>query len=529
MKFGHSLTLTLAAALALGQAQPVRADAFVGGLLGGFIGSAIGSQVSRPRAPTTTVTNVTRQQNREVQSALNAFGYDVGVVDGSLGPRSRAAISAYQAYMGFPATGQLTDFERQTLLTAHQRLMAGGPQVMRITSTHRDGVRGLLPSVRDELAGGGVRSAGAYGLPPEVADAVDAIAASSDPTAEQLVQRAGFIQLADLNGDGRTDYILDTSVTGSAFWCNAQACTVQVFASTPDGYVRNDFQARDVTPASFTCQRGNCDLAPAAPVAVAAPVPGAGGSGAAVPLAVPNFFGQSAGGGAAQVSLSSHCNRVAVVTSANGGYTDLNTLTDPVFALNEQFCIARAVAIAEGEALVAQIPGATPQAVAAQCDALVPLMQANVTALSSQPRDAVVAGAAQFVAGSGMDPVDLGATARVCLSSGYLTDNMSVAVGSALILVALGESGYAELPGHHLMQGIGARQRRDLAEDWLRHGVPPSATVNAGFAPGPQSRNQLINAALDRMSGAQAAPVPVATQVPPVPQPSAPVAPPLSK
>ena len=115
----------------------------------------------------------------------------------------------------------------------------------------------MILVVRDEMSGRSpARSAGNYGLPGPVAAAVDEIAASSDPNAEQLVQRAGFVQLADMNGDGRTDYILDTSVTGSAFWCSAQACTVQAFLSTPDGYVRNDFQAFNVTPAMFTCTRG---------------------------------------------------------------------------------------------------------------------------------------------------------------------------------------------------------------------------------------------------------------------------------
>ncbi len=469
------------------------------------------------------VSSASRQLARDVQTALNHFYFQVGTPDGVLGRQSRAGISAYQAYLAFPATGELTEFERQVLITSYQRAIAGGPQVTRVSQTHRDGLRGLLEVVRDEMMGGGARarSAGAYGLPAEVADAVDEIAASSDPSADQLVQRSGFIQLADLNGDGRTDYIIDTSVTGSAFWCNAQACTVQVFVSTPDGYVRNDFQTNVSTPASFDCLRSSCQLsenatttvaaittAPsggvAPPVAAAQPmVQNPGASQAAVVAAapvMPNFF---PGGAQPQaVSLASHCNRVGLVTAANGGISDISSMTNPDFTLNEQFCLARGYAIAGGEALMAQIVGMTPQMAAQQCAGISAAMQANVAALSQQPRDAVLAGVMQFVLASGMSSDDLASTARVCLASGYSTDTLPVALGSALILTALGETAYGELPAHHLMQGIGTVQRRDLAADWFRASMTAGGATEVSFQPGPAARNALILAAVDSVSGA---------------------------
>ena len=46
-----------------------------------------------------------RYQNRQVQSALNYFGFPVGTPDGVLGSRSREAIAGYQAYLMYPATG----------------------------------------------------------------------------------------------------------------------------------------------------------------------------------------------------------------------------------------------------------------------------------------------------------------------------------------------------------------------------------------------------------------------------------------
>ena len=530
--FARYLTSAVVA-LALGgaHASHAEADAFVGGLVGGIIGGAIGSHVrteqrrTQPRTVRTVAPSPVRQQNREVQTALNHFGFHVGVPDGAIGPRSRAGISQYQAYLGYPPTGQLSDFERSVLLSAWQRSQMGGPQMVRITNNHRDGLRGLLPTVRDELAGGGTRSAGAYGLPPEVADAVDEIAASSDPSSEQLVQRSGFIQLADLNGDGRTDYILDTSVSGSGYWCGARDCSVIVLASTPDGYSRNDFLARDVTPAMFDCQRGDCAIdtgapqtrlaaAPApeppveAPVVVAAPAPAA--------PAIPSFF---AGQTAQTVSLASHCNRVALVTNANGGHTDIESMDDPIFALNEQFCLARAFAIADGEALAARVPGVSPQAIAVQCDGFAPALQPHVAALALQPRDEVLRGVAGLILQSGMEQSDLAATARICLSSGYTRDEMPVAVGSALLLAGLGEAEYGELAAHHLMQGIGVAQRRELARGWYAASVPqpdaPLAT-EATFAAGDASRNALIHHALAVLDGASRAPaaVPAETSAP---------------
>ncbi len=508
----------LAAALVTGPVGPASADigdAIAGGIIGGIIGGAIQSHNRRPRGTTVVVPSAARQLARDIQTALNHFYFHVGTPDGVLGRQSRAGISQYQAYLGFPVTGDLTEFERQVLISAHQRALVGGPEVVRVTQRHADGLRGLLGAVRDEMMGGGARTrtAGAYGLPPAVADAVDEIAASSDPSAEQLVQRAGFLQLADLNGDGRTDYILDTSVTGSAFWCNAQACTVQVFVSTPDGYARNDFQTDSATLAAFDCQRASCQLVDPAPTTTLAAAPVESVAPPATAAGMPNFFG---GSRPAEASLASRCNRVGLMTTANGGLSDLGTMTDPVFTLNEQFCLARSYALADGESLMAQL-GVAPQDVATQCAGIGNALQASIGALAAQPRGAVLAGVSQWMLSSGMNTADLGMNARVCLASGYATDSLPVAIGSALILTALGETAYGELPAHHLMQGVGTAQRQDLAAEWFRASVPAALTTEVAFQPGPASRNALILAAVDAATGAPAAPVPT---VAPTPQPA---------
>jgi hypothetical protein len=89
---------------------------------------------------------------------------------------------------------------------------------------------------------------------------------------------------------------------------------------------------------------------------------------------------------------------------------------------------------------------------------------------------------------------------------GYRTDNMDVAVGSALLLYAMGEGVYGELMGHHLSQGFGPAKRVDMATSWYDAGL---AAVDAGaaavFVPGQPERTELIRAAAQRMTNGGAA------------------------
>ncbi|MFW2545082.1 peptidoglycan-binding domain-containing protein [Primorskyibacter sp. 2E107] len=535
----------LMSAMALSPA-PAAADDFIKGLAVGIIGGAMANQSQRRPATTTRrsapkpVYSAARAQNREAQTALNYFGFNAGSPDGVMGRKSRAAVTQYQVHMGYVATGQLTEFERNFLVSSYQRAQAGGATTAQMIAQDPQGVRGLLITYRDEQVGGpGARSALAshYGLPPTIAQTVNEIAKSSDPTAEQLVNRHGFIQLSDINGDGQTDYIIDTSVTGSAFWCSAQACTVRVFASTPEGYERNDFQAFNVTPAMFSCTRGTCSktgdgsgsmmaAAPApapimpqqqpqtqmatmavtgggtAPVAAAVPsvqAPVQAAAAADAP-AMPQFF---AGGAAPVRSLASHCNMVNLVTSTNGGYATAQTMTDPQTALGEQMCFSRSYAIANGDALVAELNGVTPAAIAQQCAGFGALLKDQVTAAALQPREEVLRSVGQFVLGSGMSPAQLENTATVCLSSGYKTDDMNTAVGSALVLVALGKAPYAELIGHHLSQGFGLPERSDLSLAWYGQATEAlDGGTKAVFGPGMPERVSLLKAAMASMPGA---------------------------
>lgn len=422
------------------QAAADAGDAIAGAIVGGIIGHAIAKDQQRrkttvaPRTSTrSSIPSAQREANREVQVALNYFGYSVGTPDGALGPKSRAAISQYQVQLGYPATGQLTEYERTVLVTSYHRAVAGGPLVAQAVATHPMGLRGLLLMQRDEMAG----------VMPQAGTAPGTLA-----TAPQIAPEP------------------------------APAPSLPVLATAPEA---------------------------AAPES-AAP-------------ALPSFMGT----GAAQVSLASHCNKVSLLTNTNGGYTSAAAMTDANFALGEQFCLARTYAMASGEELAASVPGFTPQQIAEQCHAFGPVLKDHVAALSLKPRDEVLAGVSGFVLSSGMAPAQLAGTAKICLGVGYTTDAMDVAIGSALLLVALGEKGYAELLGHHLSQGFGAAARPDLALDWYEQGLEANQAGNTVFAPGLPDRMDLIRKAAYTINGRsdliEAAPaLPVFAVAPPAPE-----------
>ena len=84
-----------------------------------------------------------------MQIALNCFGYNFGTPDGAIGPKSRVAISEYQAFPGFPATGRLTENERTILVTAFHRAVAGGPVIALTVSGRVFGLKAVQSAQRD--------------------------------------------------------------------------------------------------------------------------------------------------------------------------------------------------------------------------------------------------------------------------------------------------------------------------------------------------------------------------------------------
>lgn len=172
MKKRHGIAAAVAATLMI-TSTTASADSNLGAFaVGAAVGALINNQVGknqrqkRATQQRSGASSWQRQQNREVQAALNGFGFPVGSVDGALGQRSRAAISNYQSYMGYPATGYLDDFQRSQLVGSHQRMQAGGgaayPEVVA-----NEGTKGLLkafadPTYADRYRGNGVQQPGVY-------------------------------------------------------------------------------------------------------------------------------------------------------------------------------------------------------------------------------------------------------------------------------------------------------------------------------------------------------------------------------
>ncbi|RLJ60143.1 putative peptidoglycan binding protein [Litoreibacter meonggei] len=396
---------------------------FAAGIVAGVVGSAIvrnaGKQKRVVRRKTYTkkravVPSYVRQERREIQTSLNYFGFPAGSPDGVLGRRSRAAISNYQAHMGYPATGQLTDYEKNFLLQSYNRAITGGVATSQLIAASPSGPRGLLTRYRNEAAGVGTA----------------AVAPVAPATTIVVAPQPQVLQPQTLGG---------TTTTTTTVTALAGAATV----GTP--------------------QSGS----------------------------LPSFMGKTTA-----VSLASHCNQVSLLTSTNGGFMTADTMVDTNLALNEQFCLARTYAISEGEQLSSKIQGFTPAQIAQQCEGFGPALKEHVAAMSLKPHTAVLQDVSSFVLSTGMSPVQLAGTAKICLSVGYRTDNMDVAIGSALLLAVLGEQVYSELMGHHLAQGFGVSKRTDLALPWYDMGL--TAIENGAtpvFAPGQPERNALLRKA----------------------------------
>ena len=419
-------------------------DVVAGLIIGGIIGSAVTNENNKKKkkvystgkkktkstkAKAPSMSSEQRAANIEVQNALNHFGWTVGGADGSLGPKSRSAITEYQACMGYPATGELADHQRSVLVTALHRSEAGGSAIAEIVSGSVHGMRGVLIAQEAEMTAGTSMAAGA--ITPDALPQPGSVAAAAAAAIPVLLPQP-------------------------------EAAPAAVIAPTPVIEV-----AVEATPE------------PAAE-------PG-----------LPSFMGANGAKG----SLIQECNAVAMMTATNGGYTTIDTLKDAGFALSEQFCLVRGDAVAQGQALAAKIAGFTSEQISAQCAALALALAEHVAALSLKPQDQVLAGVESFVLTSGMSPAQLSGTAKVCLGVGYAEDQMDVAIGSALLLTALGEKGYAELLGHHLSQGFGATQRPDLAEAWYETGASAMGAGGAVFIKGLQGRDTLILKAAYALNG----------------------------
>jgi len=150
------------------------AGAFVGGVAAGVLGTLAVQHARQPQRVVVQkqyvrpqVSSYQREANRQVQTSLNYFGFPAGTPDGVLGANSRSAIAQYQAFLGDPATGALTDYERTFLTSSYDRAIVGGAATTQTIAASGQGTRGLLLAYRQEQLG--VPTTQAVAVAPPVA------------------------------------------------------------------------------------------------------------------------------------------------------------------------------------------------------------------------------------------------------------------------------------------------------------------------------------------------------------------------
>ncbi len=445
MKFKAIATAALVVSVSFAPVTPfvsaARADGrdvVAGMIIGGIIGSAITNENNKKKSTKSSkakvkakssISSEQREANKEVQTALNYFGYPVGTPDGAIGPKSRAAISEYQAFIGYPATGELTEHERTILVTSYHRTVAGGPVIAGVVSNSVYGLKAVLVARRDEMAG--MAPGGTLVTAPAGIAAPGTVAAAAAAAIPTLLPEAPVVE---------------------------EVAVVEP-AAEPEPVVEE--------------------------VAVAEEP------------ALPSFMSPAGANG----SLAAECNQVSLTTNTNGGFTTAEGMQDANFALAEQFCLARTYAMAKGDELSQDVAGFTPDQIAEQCAAFGPVLKDHVAAVSLKPSEEVLAGVEGFILSSGMSPAQLSGTAKVCLGVGYTRDDMDVAMGSALLLAAMGEKGYSEFLGHHLSQGFGATVRPDLAMGWYEMSLDAMGQGQMVVAPGMGGRDAVIRKAAFTING----------------------------
>jgi len=406
------------------RAQAGKAGAILGGLIvGGIIANEINKN-KRRRQPSSNVHSSQRTQNRQVQTALNYFGYNVGRVDGSIGRNTRNGIARYQADMGFPADGTMDNYERDFLINSQQRAEVSYNVAPYNTIVATQGRGGLLRTFRNEQLG--------------IAPTAQAPAVQQVPAVIQQQPQLPAIQ-------------------------RQAALPVPVPTPIP--------AQPQIQPTRESTQ------------------------------ALPQFtFNQS------NRSVSNLCNQISVLTAANGGVTSAARVTDPAFALSEQFCLARTYAMAEAAAIEATIPNMTPAQIEVQCKGLAQAVAPHITALGTSSPDSVISATSAFMASSGQPVASLVSGGKVCLGVGYRTDDAEMALASAVLLTSAGQRGYGEVVSHQMREGVGTvRTAPQQSNLWMSLGLNGMVGANPPVLGQSPERVGVLTAAMSTGGAATAA------------------------
>lgn len=272
---GKILGLCLAIS-SFGQATPAVAqiEGLINGVGGAITYCVITGSCGNNRASTTRSSGgaaTPRVQSNPVvmgdQSALNYFGFPAGTADGVSGRQTRAAISNYQSYLGYPATGQLTDYERSMLQTSYQRAMAGAAnQYPGLVQT--EGLRGLLRGFQREAQGlpvdpNAVRAPAVASVPapapipnvapaPTVSDATPAVPTFfSRPTTVSVNQFCSEINILTTANGRMVD---KNSMTDNQFALDEQFCAARGYAVSRSQQLTADIQGISDTDLQRQCE-----------------------------------------------------------------------------------------------------------------------------------------------------------------------------------------------------------------------------------------------------------------------------------
>lgn len=378
-------------------------------------------RTTRQRQPS-GVSAAQRQQNRDVQSALNAFNFPVGTVDGALGRRSRSAISNYQAYMGWGATGYLDDHQRNTLIDSWNKLQYGGgaayPNMMA-----REGARGLL------------RTALNPNYPAQYGDNVQGGYNQQQP---QYALDGNNQQHFGNNGQQFGHNGQQQFGNNGGFQQQPLQDPNKVFDNTQQAALGNQGQLID---------EGN-----------------GGGLQPLKKLAPLSLKGNE------PVSIASRCELVDLTTEAKGVIVPSN-MTDPNQALSEKFCDARDFSIRTSQYVMSQVSVSEGE-MSGTCSQIQNAMKAEMPRLSSESVADVLLAVGKVNSALGLDdPATAEVYGQICLGMGYRQDNAEMALAGALILTSAGKAPYSELVGHHVREGFGVSANSAASKPWYESAV----------------------------------------------------------
>jgi hypothetical protein len=140
--------------------------------------------------------------------------------------------------------------------------------------------------------------------------------------------------------------------------------------------------------------------------------------------------------------------------------------------LSDQFCVARVHVMQEAakafDTRAADQPGLGRDDIRRDCASMAPATQGALATLPSQNPVDLATRLTQdntIRAGALLDRAVGNAT--ICLGVAYAEDRPDLAVASALMLISLGQTGYAELIGAHLALGYGVERNRSRASEWF--------------------------------------------------------------